>query len=139
MKAVSFRVIHQEPAVSNLGSQSVFSNAQYICQVKCDVLNCFTVVGPAGVQFMISHFAAIDRENELAKTADRAMVIGGGSVYKQLLPHCDIAYITKVHTVTPCDTYFPNLDEDPDWYLAETLMSGEEDGVAYEMLLYRRK
>ena len=76
---------------------------------------------------------------ELAKTADRAMVIGGGSVYKQMLPYCDIAYITKVHTVTPCDTYFPNLDEDPAWYLAETLMSGEEDGVAYEMLLYRRK
>ena len=76
---------------------------------------------------------------ELAKTVERAMVIGGGSVYKQMLPYCDTAYITKVHTVTPCDTYFPNLEEDPDWYLAETLMTGEEDGVAYEMLLYRRK
>ena len=37
---------------------------------------------------------------ELAKTVGRAMVIGGGSVYKQMLPYCDIAYITKVHTVT---------------------------------------
>ena len=76
---------------------------------------------------------------ELAKTVERAMVIGGGSVYAQMLPYCDTAYITKVHTTIPCDTYFPNLDEMEDWYLAETLMSGEENGIAYEMLLYRRK
>lgn len=76
---------------------------------------------------------------ELAKTAERAMVIGGGSVYRQMLPYCDTAYITKVHTTTPCDTYFPNLDEMEDWYLAETMMSGEENGIAYEMLCYRRK
>ena len=76
---------------------------------------------------------------ELAKSADRCFVIGGGSVYKQMLPYCDSAYITKVHTVTHCDTYFPNLDEMEDWYIAETLMSGEENGIAYEMLLYKRK
>ena len=76
---------------------------------------------------------------ELAKTAQRAMVIGGGSVYKQMLPYCDTAYITKVHTTTESDTYFPNMDEMEDWYIAETMMSGEENGIAYEMLLYRRK
>ena len=76
---------------------------------------------------------------ELAKSAERAMVIGGGSIYKQMLPYCDTAYITKVHTVTQSDTYFPNLDELDDWYVAETRMSGEENGIAYEMLLYRRK
>ncbi len=75
----------------------------------------------------------------LAKTAPRAMVIGGGSVYRQLLPHCDTAYITKVHTQPRSDTYFPNLDQDENWYIAETLQSGEEDGIAYEMLLYKRK
>ena len=32
---------------------------------------------------------------ELAKTAERAMVIGGGSIYKQLFPYCDTAYITR--------------------------------------------
>ena len=67
---------------------------------------------------------------ELAKTAGRAMVIGGGSIYRQMLPYCDTAYITKVHTVIPCDNYFPNLDEMDDWYLAETLQSGEENGIA---------
>lgn len=76
---------------------------------------------------------------EFAKTAEKAFVIGGGSVYRQMLPLCDTAYVTKVHTTIPCDTWFPNLDEDPDWFLAEVLQSGEEDGIGYEMCLYRRK
>lgn len=76
---------------------------------------------------------------ELAKTAERCFVIGGGSIYKQLLPYCEAAYITKVHVTPESDTFFPNLDEMEDWYLAETLMSGEENGIGYEMLLYKRK
>lgn len=83
--------------------------------------------------------ASTEEVLELAKTVDRAMVIGGGSVYRQMLPYCDTAYITKVHTTTESDTYFPNMDEMEDWYIAETMMSGEENGIAYEMLLYRRK
>jgi len=76
---------------------------------------------------------------ELAKTAPRAMVIGGGTIYRQMLPYCDTAYITKVHVTPPSDTFFPNLDEAEDWYLAETLQAGEEEGIAYEMLLYKRR
>lgn len=83
--------------------------------------------------------ASPEEAMELAKTAGRCFVIGGGSIYRQMLPYCDTAYITKVHTTTPCDTYFPDLDEDADWYVAETLQSGEENGIAYEMLLYKRK
>lgn len=75
---------------------------------------------------------------QLAKTAERAMVIGGGSVYRQMLPLCDTAYITKVHTTVASDTYFPNLDEDPEWVLAEIVQAGEENGIAYEMCLYKR-
>ena len=75
---------------------------------------------------------------ELAKTAERAKVIGGGSVYRQMLPLCDAAYITKVHVTPGSDTFFPNLDADPAWKLAEVLQSGVEDGIAYEMCLYQR-
>ena len=76
---------------------------------------------------------------ELAKTAQRAMVIGGGSIYRQMLPYCDTAYVTKVHCTPVSDTFFPNLEEDPEWYLAEILQSGEENGISYEMCLYKRK
>lgn len=75
---------------------------------------------------------------ELAKTAPRAMVIGGGSIYRQMLPMCDTAYITKVHTTPESDTFFHNLDQDPQWKLTEVLQSGEENGIGYEMCLYKR-
>ena len=76
---------------------------------------------------------------ELAKTAERAMVIGSGSIYKQMIDYCDTAYVTKVHTTPESDTYFHNLDEDPQWTLEKVLEFGEENGIAYEMCLYRRK
>ena len=75
---------------------------------------------------------------QLAKTAERAMVIGGGSIYQQMLPLCDTAYVTKVHCVPESDTYFPNLDQDPAWKLEQVLQSGEEEGVSFEMCLYKR-
>ena len=74
----------------------------------------------------------------LAKTAQRAMVIGGGSVYKQMLPMCDTAYVTKVHCQPESDTFFPNLDQDPAWKLEEVLLTGEESGISYEMCRYIR-
>jgi len=80
-----------------------------------------------------------DEAVELAKTADRAMVIGGGSIYKQMLPMCDTAYVTKVHCTPESDTFFPNLDEDENWYFADTLQSGEENGITYDICLYKKK
>lgn len=75
----------------------------------------------------------------LAAQAQRAMVIGGGSVYRQLLPYCDQIYVTKVHTNPESDTFFPDLDQSEDWILTEILESGEENGIPYEMCLYKRK
>lgn len=75
----------------------------------------------------------------LAQTADRAMVIGGGSIYKQMLPYCDRAYVTKVHTCPESDTFFPDLDADPCWKLTQVLQSGEENGIGYEMCLYEKQ
>ena len=76
---------------------------------------------------------------KLAETAQRAMVIGGGSIYHQMIDYCDTAYVTKVHAKPESDTYFPNLDADPAWKLQEIMQAGEENGIAYEMCLYKRK
>ncbi len=48
-------------------------------------------------------FAKDNGENEL-------MVIGGGEIYKQVLPQTDCIYLTRVHTKIDGDTYFPKLD-----------------------------
>lgn len=42
-------------------------------------------------------------------------IIGGDSVYKQMLPYCDKVYVTKIDREYEADTYFPDLDSDPDW------------------------
>ena len=73
-----------------------------------------------------------------AGDAEKVMVIGGGTIYRQMLPLCDRAYITKVHLTPVSDTFFPNLDEEEDWKMTEILMSGEENGISYEMCLYER-
>ena len=76
---------------------------------------------------------------EMAEGAEKAFVIGGGAIYRQMLAFCDRAYVTKVHVKPESDTYFPNLDEMEDWYVAETIQAGEENGISYEVLLYKRK
>jgi len=73
------------------------------------------------------------------KNAPRAFVIGGGGGYWEKLPFCGRGYVTKVHARPVSDTFFPDLDEDPAWTLSQTLQSGEENGIAYEMLLYCRR
>lgn len=76
---------------------------------------------------------------ELTKDHEKVFVIGGGSIYRQMLSMCSKAYITKVHATPESDTFFPNLDEDPGWELECVLQQGEEHGIGYEMCLYKRK
>ena len=47
--------------------------------------------------------------------SEEVYCIGGDSVYKQLLPYCDTAHVTKIDFAYEADSYFPNLDEMPEW------------------------
>ena len=66
------------------------------------------------------------------------IVAGGGKIYCNFLPYCDTALITKVDAAFPADTFFPNLDEDPHWALAETSAPLEENGISYTFCRYER-
>ncbi|NLI56949.1 MAG: dihydrofolate reductase [Clostridium sp.] len=56
--------------------------------------------------------------NELLKyNTDDVFVIGGESVYSQLLPYCTEAYITKIQNTYTADRHFINLDESESWEL----------------------
>lgn len=66
-------------------------------------------------------------------------IIGGASIYEQLLPYCDTAHVTKIDHKYVADAYFPNLDEDPEW---EITASSEEQyyfDLTYHFLKYERK
>ena len=74
-----------------------------------------------------------------AAAPEDAFVIGGASVYRQLLPWCDPAYVTKIDQAFPADCYFPDLDQDPVWEQTEESAPLEQDGIVYRYLTYRRK
>ena len=56
---------------------------------------------------------------ELKKYQEDIFVVGGGSVYELLLPYCDTAYVTRIDMEYQADTFFPDLDQDPEWELTE--------------------
>ena len=62
-------------------------------------------------------------------------VIGGGSVYKQLVEECDVAHITKIDYAFEADTYFPNLDEKEEWKIVAD--SEEQTYFDLEYYFYR--
>lgn len=45
-----------------------------------------------------------------AKEMRDALVIGGQSIYRQLLPHADMVMLSVVKGVYPADTWFPSLE-----------------------------
>lgn len=76
---------------------------------------------------------SIEEALEIAKKykSEDIYVIGGASIYRQLLPYCDVAYVTKIDFAYQADTYFPNLDEMEEWVLAD-----ESDENSYYDLTY---
>ncbi len=76
---------------------------------------------------------------ELKKYDDEEIyVIGGESIYRQMLPHCKVAHVTKINHAYEADTYFPNLDEKDEWVV--TGVSDEQTyfNLEYEFVRYER-
>ena len=66
-------------------------------------------------------------------------VVGGSSVYEQLLPYCDTAHITKIDYAYQADAYFPNLDAMPEWELTADSDEQTYFDLEYYFLKYQRK
>ena len=65
-------------------------------------------------------------------------VIGGASIYRQMVPLCDTVYITKIDKVYDADAYFPDLDEDPAWAVNSQSEEKEYEGITYRFIEYRK-
>ena len=95
---------------------------------------------PQGVE--IAH--SLEEALELAGT-NETWVIGGGQIYRDLLPHCAKVIVTKNHCIRPADTFFPNLDQDPEWEQEIRVQTDEQgsplatpEGIAFEFVTYKR-
>ena len=71
--------------------------------------------------------------------SNRVYVVGGETIYEQLLPYCDTVHVTKVDRAYEADAHFPNLDQMPEW---EITAAGEEQSyfdTTYRFIKYTRK
>ena len=75
-------------------------------------------------------------ELEALNLEEPVFVIGGASVYRNLLSKCRRAYITKIDAVKPADTFFPDLDENPDWELESESETFTFEGVDFKFTTY---
>lgn len=70
---------------------------------------------------------------------EEVYVIGGESIYRQLLPYCDTAHVTKIDHTYEADSHFPNLDEDPEWEVTADSDEQTYFDLAYTFVKYERK
>lgn len=70
---------------------------------------------------------------------DDVYVIGGESVYRELLPYVDLIEITAIDYAYEADAFFPDLDADPDWEVAQESEEQTFFDVAYTFKRYVRR
>ncbi|HET6629705.1 MAG TPA: dihydrofolate reductase [Woeseiaceae bacterium] len=74
--------------------------------------------------------ATIDEALELVADAPEVMVVGGGEIYRALLPRVDRIEMTRVHMEVEGDTYFPELKAE-EW---RVVSRENHSGFAFETL-----
>lgn len=65
-------------------------------------------------------------------------VIGGESVYRELLPYCKRAYVTRIDHAYQADTHFPDLDQDPAWRMTKVSEEQTYFDLEYVFTIYER-
>ena len=67
----------------------------------------------------------------------KVFVIGGESIYRQFLPVCAFAYVTRIMAEPPSDAFFPDLDADTSWSPVFAGPAEQHMGIRYSYLIYK--
>lgn len=76
---------------------------------------------------------------DAAEDFEQCFVIGGASVYMQFFNYLERVYVTKIDTEPQSDSFFPNLDRNPEWECVSQEPWEEEDGIRYCFCTYEKK
>ena len=100
------------------------------------LLNRINIILSANKDFSVKGATVVHSLEELWKELEKyddneVYVIGGDSVYRQLLPYCNVVHVTKIDHDYVADTYFENLDRNPEWEI-----TAESDEQTYFDLPY---
>lgn len=101
---------------------------------RTNVVLCEEGVSPEGC-------IAVHSVKELLETVEKyppddVFVIGGGSVYRTMLPYCDKVYLTKVDADGGAEVFFPNLDEDENFVLKRESEPVVDNGYTIRFTVY---
>ena len=75
--------------------------------------------------------AILERKNE------EIYVIGGGVIYKELLPYCEEVLVTKVDAIGGAEVFFPNLDEDKNFACIYESEPIDDNGLTIRFTTYK--
>jgi dihydrofolate reductase len=84
----------------------------------------------------ICHSVAELFERLKAYPPEDIFVIGGESIYTQLLPYCSEVYVTRFEKAFEADRHFPDLDQMENWELAEEGEPHNYNGMGFRFLKY---
>ncbi len=92
-----------------------------------------------GVYIAHSVKEAVDIAEDINKDNREVYVIGGASIYEQMLDLCDEIFVTKMDYEYTADTYFPNLDEDSRFTVSYTSEDKEYPDGKFRFITYSKK
>jgi dihydrofolate reductase len=91
----------------------IISRDKNLCIAGCDV------------------FHSVDDALAAVQTAPEVMIIGGATLYAQLLPRAERIYLTRIEAVFDGDTFFPVLSAQWQLLSAETHRPDEKNKYHY--------
>ena len=79
-------------------------------------------------------------QEELKKyDSDDIYVIGGDSIYHQMLPYCSLGHVTKIDHEYVADSRFPDLDKMEEWEVTGESEEQTYFDLEYTFIRYERK
>jgi dihydrofolate reductase len=84
--------------------------------------------------------SSVDEALECVRGANEVMIIGGGQVYRDFLPHADRIYLTRVRADVEGDTCFPDMAENG-WHRVTTEHhpADEKHAYAFDLIVFERR
>lgn len=121
----------------------IMGEKTYLSLPKRPLVNRTNVVMTLNKDFKAEGAYVVNSVDQLLKfvsnySPDDVFVCGGGMIYKLLLPYCKKGYVTKVNSTVDADTFFPNLDNDPQWKLTKKGNIQQQNGLNFSFDEYQR-
>ena len=94
-------------------------------------------------EYKVKDAAVVHSVEELLKELEQyntedVYIVGGESIYRQMLPYCAVAHVTKIDYAYTADAFFPDLDKMPEWKITADSEEQTYFDITYRFVKYER-